>query len=952
MPLSWNEIRHNAIRFTREHKEAASEQGERQTFWNEFFEVFGKKRRHVATFEEPVKKLSGNWGFIDLFWPGKCIVEHKSRGADLGKAHAQGMDYVRALIDSGREKECPRWLIVSDFQRIAIHDLEPEQDPDLPLLTRLPASHEFELKDFPKNIRHFAFIAGYKSHKLNPEDPANFEATELMAKLHDALYDGGFRGHQLCQFLVRLLFCFFADDTGIFPPDQLKLYLKDRTAEDGSDLGPKLAHLFQILDTPDGSKGTENKRGANLDEDLAQFPYINGDLFRERLDFADFTRAMRVALIECCDFTWEKISPAVFGSLFQTVFDHQDDRKRRQLGAHYTSEKNILKVIRSLFLDADRAELEAAKKDKSGRGPARLRALHDRLVSYRFLDPACGCGNFLVITYRELRQLELEILIELHRNRVSEVQTQFGEEEIYNLSRVNVDQMYGIEIEEFPARIAEVALWLADHQANVLLSEAFGQLFTRIPLRKSPTIRVANALRIDWKEILPPEQCTFILGNPPFVGKQYMSGGQKEDLLHAWGHAPGTGVLDFVTGWYALATKYMEANSAITTAFVSTNSICQGEQAAALWNRILRNSANFIQFAHRPFVWQSEARGKAHVHCVIVGFGSLARERCLFDYDESQEIPTVTHPSNISPYLIEGPNFTVMNRTAPICHVLPIAFGSMPNDGGHLLLSRQERDDLVAAEPGIEKYVRPFLGPLEFINGKERFCLWLADAEPAELRAMPAVIKRIEAVRELRSKSSRSTTRDLAKTPASFGENRQPATRYLAIPKTSSENRTYIPMAFLNEDVIASTDLFTVSNANLYCFGVLTSATHMAWLQVVGGRMKSDYRYSAGLVYNNYPWPEGITDVQRKKVEQAAQAVLDARAKHPTSTLADLYDPLTMPPDLAKAHAALDAAVDRCYRPAPFPNDRARVEHLFALYEKITAPLASAPKKKRAGKKA
>lgn len=951
MPLSWNEIRHRAITFSRDHKDATSEQGERQTFWNEFFEVFGKKRRHLATFEEPVKKLSGNWGYIDLFWPGKCIVEHKSKGQDLGKAHAQGMDYVRGLIDSGREKECPRWLIVSDFQRIAIHDLEPEQDPDLPLFTRLPPSHEFALKDLPKNIRHFAFIAGYKSHKLNPEDPANFQATELMAKLHDALYDGGFRGHQLCQFLVRLLFCFFADDTGIFPPDQLKLFLRDRTAEDGSDLGPKLAHLFHVLDTPDGSKGTENKRGLNLDEDLAQFPYINGDLFRERLDFTDFTRAMRDALLVCCDFTWEKISPAVFGSLFQTVFDHQDDRKRRQLGAHYTSEKNILKVIRSLFLDADRAEFEAAKKDKSGRGPARLRALQEKLAAYRIMDPACGCGNFLVITYRELRQLELEILIHLQETQQLLGQQEFGEQEIYNLSRINVDQMYGIEIEEFPARIAEVALWLADHQANVLLSEAFGQFFTRIPLRQSPHIHIGNALRTDWKYVLPPEQCSFIIGNPPFVGKQYMSAAQKADLSHAWKGMKGIGVLDFVTGWHKLAADYMLSNAAVRTAFVSTNSICQGEQAGLLWNHILAGNRNYIHFAHRTFTWESEARGKAHVHCVIVGYGPTEEPRTLYDYDIDPQQPDISQPANISPYLIAGPNFAISNRSKPICPVPPIVFGSMPNDGGNLLLEPDEKRKLVESEPDAEKFLRPFLGAEEFINGKERWCLWLKGANPGELRKLPEVLRRVEAVKDARFQSTRDTTKRLAAYPTLFGEDRQPVDKYLIIPGVSSERRPYIPIGYMSPEVVASNLVNVVSGASIYDFGVLTSGMHMAWMRIVGGRLESRYRYSNKLVYNNFPWPMELKEVQRGKVEQAAQAVLDARAKHATSTLADLYDPLTMPPDLAKAHAALDAAVDRCYRPAAFPNDRARVEHLFALYEAITAPLAPAAKQKRGGRK-
>ena len=947
MPLSWNEIRHRAITFSRDHKDATSEQGERQTFWNEFFEVFGKKRRHVATFEEPVKKLSGNWGYIDLFWPGKCIVEHKSKGQDLGKAHAQGMDYVRGLIDSGREKECPRWLIVSDFQRIAIHDLEPEQDPNLPLFTRLPPSHEFALKDLPKNIRHFAFIAGYKSHKLNPEDPANFQATELMAKLHDALYDGGFTGHQLCQFLVRLLFCFFADDTGIFPPDQLKLYIRNNTAEDGSDLGLKLERLFRVLDTPDGSKGNPNLRGKNLDEDLAQFPYVNGLLFEERLDFTDFTRAMRDALLACCDFTWEKISPAVFGSLFQTVFDHQDDRKRRQLGAHYTSEKNILKVIRSLFLDADRAEFEAAKRDKSGRGPARLRALQDRLASYRIMDPACGCGNFLVITYRELRQLELEILVELHRNRISEVQTQFGEEEIYALSKINVDQMYGIEIEEFPARIAEVALWLADHQANVLLSEAFGQFFTRIPLRKSPTIRIGNALRTDWKDILPPEQCSFIIGNPPFIGKHYRTKEQTADLAHA---LPGVkvGDIDFVAGWFGLAAAYVQKGTNVRVALVATNSICQGEQVPVLWSYLLNKKPIKIHFAHTTFAWESEARGRAHVHVIIIGFGKNDQTpKLIYDYSEDPEQPVVTEVPNISPYLISGSDTVIKKRSEPLASVPAIRCGNKPSDGGNFIFTRVEYLDFIAKEPDAKPLFRVFTGSEEFINGSTRYCLWLLDAAPNILRSIPEVAKRIALVREMRLRSTAKPTQQAALRPTEFFFIAQPTIEYIAVPEVSSERRTYIPIGLLSPDIIASNKLYCIPSSSRWLLGILQSAMFMAWVKTVGGRLESRYQFSGSMLYNTFPWPEGITEAQREKVEKAAQAVLDARAKHVTSTLADLYDPLTMPPDLAKAHAVLDAAVDRCYRSTPFPNDRARVEHLFALYEKITAPLAITETKKR-----
>lgn len=930
MPLSWNEIKHRAIAFARDWKGTTSEKSERQTFWNEFFEVFGKKRRSLAAFEEPVKKLSGNWGYIDLFWPGTCLVEHKTAGQDLGKAFAQGMEYVRGLIDSGRDAEVPRWLIVSDFERIAIHDLEPEQDPDLPLFQRLPPSVEFPLKELHKNVRHFAFVAGYKYHKLNPEDPANFQATELMARLHDALWDGGYRGHQLCQFLVRLLFCFFADDTGIFPSDHFKLYLGDRTAEDGSDLGTRLAHLFQVLNTP------EDQRGKNLDEDLAQFPYVNGDLFAEPLHFADFTSHMRAVLLECAAFRWEKISPAVFGSLFQTVFDHEDDRKRRQLGAHYTSEKNILKVVRSLFLDELRAEFAAACKDKSGRGPGRLRDLQKKLASLKILDPACGCGNFLVITYRELRQLELEILLQLHAG-----QQQFAEEEVFNLSQINVDQMFGIEIEEFPARIAEVALWLADHQANLLLSEAFGQFYRRIPLRKSPHIHVANALRKDWKEVLPPDECSYILGNPPFIGKHYRSQMQTDDLISVMPPGIKVGDIDFVSGWYVKSGDYIQ-NTTIRVALVSTNSITQGEQVPALWPLLLNRYGLKIHFAHRTFKWESEARGKAHVHCVIIGFGhGDCGMKKLYDYEPDPEQPLVSVVSNICPYLIEYRDIIITKAQKPYPPYPEMRCGNKPADGKNFIFKdRKSLRNFLDIEPAAEPFIRPYVGSEEFIHGSERWCLWLEAATPAELRGMPAVLDRVTKVKEFREKSTAAPTRKAAAYPARFFFVSQPTVHCIAVPEVSSENRAYIPIGFLSPDVIASNKLYLLPTQNAFILGTLSSAMHMAWVKTISGRLESRYQYSGTMVYNTYPWPEGATDAQRAAVEKAAQGVLDARAKFPASTLADLYDPVTMPPGLAKAHADLDRAVDRCYRKEPFPHDRARVEHLFALYEKLTAPLA------------
>ncbi|MEI6674492.1 MAG: DNA methyltransferase [Verrucomicrobiota bacterium] len=937
MMLSWNEIKHRAIGFSRDWKGTTSEKSERQTFWNDFFDVFGIKRRAVAAFEEPVKKLSGNWGYIDLFWPGRVLVEHKSAGQDLDKAHAQGMDYIRGLMDSGRAKEVPRWLIVSDFNRIALHDLEAEQDPDLPLFKRIPPSIDFPLKDLHKHVRRFAFIPGYKQYKLNPEDPANIEAAQIMADLHDALKKGGFAGHDLRVLLVRLLFCLFADDTGIFNQQDFKLFLENRTAADGSDTGPKLARLFEVLNTPDGSvRGSKNERQANLDEDLAAFPYVNGALFAERIAFADFNAGMRQQLLDACAFEWARISPAVFGSLFQGVMVPAE---RRQIGAHYTSEKDILKLIRSLFLDTLRAEFAAASADKSTRRTARLEALQIKLGSLKFLDPACGCGNFLVITYRELRALELEILLELHTG-----QQRLTADEVESLSMIDVDQMHGIEIEEFPTRIAEVALWLTDHQSNIALSEAFGQLYRRIPLRKSPHIVCANALQMDWKTLLAPEQCSYVLGNPPFVGHHYQSSAQKLDQRLVMANISAAGVIDFVANWHLKAAEYIKGTE-VKVAFVSTNSICQGEQAGLLWSELFGRYGVKIHFAHRTFAWESEARGKAHVHCIIVGFANYDIEsKILYDYDSDPHSPTVSAVRNISAYLVEGSDTCLPNRSAPICAVPPMRWGSKATDGGNFIFTEIEKDAFLQTEPGAEKFIRKYYSAEDFIHGQCRWCLWLQQISPGEINQLPRVKQRVEAVRDFRLASKAEATRNYAKFPTLFRQIAQPATAYLLIPRVSSERRPYIPIGFVPETAIAG-DVQLIEQATVYHFGVLASSMHMAWVRQFCGRLKSDFRYTKDIVYNNYPWPETATDAQRANVEAAAQAVLEARQQFPASTLADLYDPLSMPPKLAKAHEQLDRAVEKCYRKDPFTSDRQRVEFLFALYETLTAPLVAKPEK-------
>ncbi|MFZ4779692.1 MAG: class I SAM-dependent DNA methyltransferase, partial [Terrimicrobiaceae bacterium] len=743
------------------------------------------------------------------------------------------------------------------------------------------------------------------------EDPINIKAVEILGNLHDALAEGGYAGHDLERFLVRILFCLFAEDTGLFEPKTFTLYIENRTAKDGSDLGLHLARLFEVLDTP------PERRQKNLDELLAAFPYVNGELFKERLGFADFNRAMRDALVACTDFNWSKISPAIFGSLFQGIMD---PKERRQTGGHYTSERDILKVINALFMDALRAEFEKARRSK-----AMLRQFHKKLGALRFFDPACGCGNFLVITYRELRLLEVEVLKEQIGKEVQQ------ELDVQSLSCVDVDAFTGIEIQEWPARIAEVAMWLMEHQMNTRLSEAFGQYFARLPLRKSAHIHLGNALRLDWKAILPPEHCSYVLGNPPFIGKQFQEASQKADMELIWGKVKGAGVLDYVTCWYTKAADYIQA-TAICVGFVSTNSISQGEQVGVLWNALFQRNVK-IHFAYRTFAWASEARGKAHVHVVIIGFGCFnPPEKRIYECNSGKV--TCEEVRNISPYLIEGNDVVAMSRSTAVCSVPEMIFGSMPNDGGNLLLDDQERTDLVNSEPQASKWIRPFLGSQEFINGETRWCLWLDEVEPHELRGMPEVLKRVEAVRKVRSESVRETTRKLAASPTRFGENRQPQSDYLLVPGVSSERRSFIPIGYLTSNVIASNLVNVIPDATLYHFGLLTSTMHMAWMRQVCGRLESRYRYSAGLVYNNFPWPENPTAQQNAAVEAKAQAVLDARAKYPLSTLADLYDPLTMPADLVKAHADLDRAVDQCYRKQPFTSDRQRVEFLFALYER------------------
>ncbi len=908
--LTQAEIRNNAVSFVHEWKGAERERAEAQTFWNEFLEIFGIKRRRVAVFEKAVKKMGGNFGAIDLFWRGVLLVEHKSRGQNLDKATSQAFAYLESLPDT----DLPKCVVISDFGDFRLFDLETGED------------HTFALAELPDKIHLFGFISGYTKRTYKDQDPVNILVAEKMGELHDALLASGYSGHKLEVFLVRLVYCLFADDTGIFPKDHFRFFLEEKTDDTGANLGAMLSLLFQLLDTP------ASERQRTLDEDLQQFPHVNGALFTERIDLPFFNRKMRQILLGACSFDWSKVSPAIFGSLFQSVMDKE---KRRNLGAHYTSEQNILKVVRGLFLDEFYDEFEAIKHDAR-----RLRDFLAKLTRIRFFDPACGCGNFLVITYREVRTLETEVLKQLRRlqGRGEQLQT-----DVTTFSRIDVDSFYGIEYEDFPAQIATVALWLTDHQANMRLSAEFGLSYARLPLKNTPNIVHGNALRLDWSKLVAPggnetETTLYILGNPPFVGKQFRTDEQNTDMTLACADVRNYGSLDYVAAWYVKAARFINGTR-IKVAFVSTNSITQGEQVGILWSYLLDTGAK-IHFAHRTFRWNNEARGRAAVHCVIVGFAGFdASRKRLFDYQTPVSEPHEIETANINPYLIDYADLIIPSRRTPLCDVPEIIFGSMANDGGNLLLTDAEKNELIEKEPEAEKFIRRIYGSEEFINGKIRWCLWLVNATPQELRSMPKVLERVNKVKAYRSESKRETTRKLADVPYLFGEIRQPESDFVLIPKVSSEKRRYIPTGMMSADNIASDLCLMVPSATLYHFGVLTSAMHMAWMRQICGRLKSDYRYSNNLVYNNFPFPSEPNERQAKRIEQAAQSVLDARAKFPTATLADLYDPNTMPQELLNAHRANDEAVDAAYGSRRFKTDLERLAFLFDLYRRYTDPL-------------
>ena len=929
MRLSWNEIRTRAADFAREWADAAYEKGETQSFYNEFFEIFGKRRRDVARYEERVQRLDNTSGFIDLFWPGVLLVEQKSAGRDLTAAREQAGTYFDALT----ERERPRFQLLCDFQTFELLDRDEREE------TR------FALADLPQHVEKFGFIIGVQRRTFRDQDPVNIEASELIARLHDALKASGYEGHDLELFLVRTVFCLFADDTGIFEPRDIFLdFIEERTAPDGSDLGPWLMRLFQVLDTP------PNRRQAKLDEDLARFPHVNGDLFDGAVRIPDFDTEMRRALLDAGQFDWTAISPAIFGALFQSVMEPAD---RRAQGAHYTTEKNILKVIEPLFLDDLRAEFQRLQARRDGRSVADLRKFQGKLGALRLFDPSCGCGNFLIIAYRELRALEIEVLRELTRRR--------GTRLLDVISVIDVDQFYGIEIGEFPARIAATALWMMDHIMNNRLSLEFGQTYARIPIEKSPHIRNADALEIDWADVLPPNECSYVFGNPPFGGAKFQSPEQRAQVRRVAALGGSGGTLDYVTAWFIRAGDYVrraqppDGARPARIGFVATNSITQGEQVAQLWPLLLDHRRLEIAFAHRTFAWGSDARGKAHVHVVIIGLDAAdhaPRDRRLFAYEDINGEPLEGRHAVITPYLVDGatlvnPHLVVREEGSPVNGMRQLITGSKPIDDGHYIFKAEERVTFLEAEPEAAALLRPFVGAREYLRGGERWILALHDAAPGALARLPLVRERIAAVRAYRSSSKSRPTQQLANTPTLYHVNVLPTHPFLVIPQVSSERREYVPIGWLEPPTIPSDKLRLLPDATIADFALLTSAMHMAWMRAVTGRLESRYMYSVGVVYNTFPLPPGFKgdDADLSGLERAAQAVLDARASHPDATLADLYDPDLMPASLRRAHHALDRAVDRLYRRKRFTSERDRVEYLFALYERMQAPLAAAAAK-------
>ncbi|CAK2776822.1 class I SAM-dependent DNA methyltransferase [Vibrio splendidus] len=795
-----------------------------------------------------------------------------------------------------------RYILTTDFERFLAWDTATSERLDI----------DFEV--LHRNYSFFLPLVGLEKAILNSEKPADVKAAVKMGKLFDLIRVHNDLNtpediHALNVFLTRLLFCLFAEDTGIFPQQgQFTSALKSVTSDDGSDLDQFLHDLFSILNSPNGSE-----LRSRLPQHLTDFPYVNGGLFEADEPIPELGKKGRRILIECGLEDWSAINPDIFGSMFQAVIDVD---QRARLGQHYTSYSNIMKVIQPLFLDPLRAELEKQRNSVNG-----LKRLLVRLGEIKVFDPACGSGNFLIIAYKELRLLEIEV-----------IQALMKIDQGFFISNIHLDQFYGIEIDDFACEIARLSLWLAEHQINKQWEKEIGPAEPALPLKATGKIVNNNSLQVDWENICPktPEDEVYVIGNPPFLGTVGRTQRQRDEMKAVFTGINALGTLDYVACWFWKGAQYIY-NSEAELALVSTNSICQGEQVATLWPRIFELGLS-IHFAYPSFPWANNARDKAAVHVVIVGLSGKSGSRSLYQLVNKEWHRTTVN--NISPYLIEGTNTAVQAHKKPIVHgIPPLLFGNKPNDGGHLLLDRSEYDELMNKEPQAKPWVKKALGATEFLNGKERWCLWLSNISESELALLPLVSERVRKVAEVRSASPDKGAQKLASRPHQFRDLNNPDS-YILIPSVSSERRQYVPIGIFNSDVISTNLNYIIPNGSLYEFGVLTSILHNDWMRLVAGRLKSDYRYSASVVYNSFPWPE-VSEKQKQDIERLAENILFSREDYLGKTLAELYNPDSMPYELLKAHQDLDVAVDKLYRPRSFKDTSERLSFLLARYEEM-----------------
>lgn len=913
--------RASAKEFAAYWKNRGDEKQETQRFWIDLLRnVYGVPNPEQSIeFEVPVK-LS-HTSFIDGYLADtRVLIEQKGADIDLKKGYKQSDGQMLTPYQQARRyagylpfNKTPRWIVVCNFQTFEIHDMNfPNGEPEVLMLA-----------DLEKDYSRLQFLVDTGSKTIKKEMEVSLQAGELVGVLYDALlkqYKDPTAPETLKSLnalCVRLVFCLYAEDAGIFGRrDMFHDYLKNVPA---AGIRKALVELFRVLDQ------RAEERDKYLSDDnpaLAAFPYVNGGLFAdENIEIPPFTEELKNILLSKAseDFDWSAISPTIFGAVFESTLNPET---RRSGGMHYTSIENIHKVIDPLFLDGLKAELEEIKEIAVEKTRvSRLKAYQSKLAGLTFLDPACGSGNFLTESYISLRRLENDAL------RYQTNQITMGD--YANPIQVSIHQFYGIEINDFAATVAKTALWIAESQMLKETEDIIAHQIDFLPLKSYANITEGNALRLNWEDVVPKAELNYIMGNPPFVGYTYQSATQKADLQATMSNIGKN--IDYVSGWYFKAAQYIQ-NTGIRAAFVSTNSITQGEQVAGVWKPLYDRFGIHIDFAYRTFRWDSEASLKAHVHCVIVGF-SVQDNPCKKLLFTSERVQYV---QNISPYLIDAPTLFIENRSKPICLVPEICKGSQPTDGGNLIITESEYNDFIRREPSSIKYIRLFLGADEFLNGKKRYCLWLVGASPKELQAMPLVLERVKKVREFRQSSKKAATRKQADTPTLFTENRQPLENFIAIPEVSSGTRRYIPMGFLNSNIICSNKLQLLPSASIYHFGVLMSNVHMAWMRSVCGRLKSDYDYSAKIVYNNFPWSTP-TDEQRAKIEQTAQAILDARNLYPDCSLADLYDEATMPPELRKAHQQNDKAVMQAYGFwGKLNTESACVAELMKMYQKLT----------------